>query len=233
MSQSKTLYRLQQLDLDLDTRRSRIREITAVLEQDTELRQAQQAVDAIQKKLRPAETHAADLNLELQTVSTQSTQLSTRLYGGTVSNPKELEDIQDKIAERKRRHAHLENELLETMITIEELQESLVKAQKRLHIVEAERATEHKSLTTETKRLKQEIKALKADRQAAADQVSAENMDLYDTLRARKQRIAVAALDGDMCSVCRVGQTSNIVQQVRQDQNLIMCSSCGRILVAY
>lgn len=233
MSQSKTLLRLQQLDLELDTRRSRIREITAALEQDVELRRAQQTVDAIQGKLRPAETRAADLNLELQTVSTQSTELSKRLYGGTVSNPKELEDIQDKIAERKRRHAHLENELLETMITIEELQESQAKAYDRLHTVEAKRATEHESLTHEMKRLKQEIKVLKTDRQAAADQVTAENMELYDTLRARKQRIAVAALDGDMCSVCRVGQTSNIVQQVRQDQNLIMCSSCGRILVAY
>ncbi len=233
MSQSKTLYRLQQLDLELDACRSRIREITAVLEQDNELRKAQQAVNAIQDKLRPAEIHTTDLNLELQTVSTQSADLSKRLYSGKVSNPKELEDIQSKIAERKRRHAHLENELLETMITVEELQESLAKAQEQLSQVETERAALHKTLTGEMRQLKQKLKPLKAERQTTAGQITPENMELYETLRAKKQRIAVAALNGDMCSVCRVGQTSNIVQQVRQDQSLITCTSCGRILVTY
>ncbi|HVO68524.1 MAG TPA: hypothetical protein VMT24_00680, partial [Aggregatilineaceae bacterium] len=120
MSQSRTLHRLQKLDLDIDGGVRRVRDLTAALEQDRALRQVQGEVAALQETLRPQQTRAADLNLELQAVADQTTQLSSRLYGGQVSNPKELEDIQNKIAERKRRHASVEDELLETMISIEE-----------------------------------------------------------------------------------------------------------------
>ncbi|MBN1565462.1 MAG: hypothetical protein JXA10_16570 [Anaerolineae bacterium] len=233
MSQTKALYRLQKLDLDIDAHRKRIRDIAAQLEQDTTLRQAQAAVQTLQDELRPNETRVKDLNLEIQTVSTQAKQFSDRLYGGSVSNPKELEDLQHKIDERKRRRATLEDNLLETMITVEELQAALSQANDHLTAVEATWNTEYAALSDESKRLKHELKVLKTEREAAEPEVNAANLELYQTLRAQKRGQAVAVLQGEACSVCRVGQTSNIVQQVRQSKDdIIYCSSCGRILVA-
>jgi predicted nucleic acid-binding Zn-ribbon protein len=231
MSQTRALYRLQKLDLEIDMRRGRMREINAALEQDQAVRQTQAQVAELENVLRHQETRASDLNLEIQTVTGQTTQLTTRLYGGEVGNPKELEDIQKKIAERKRRRAHLEDELLETMIQVEESQESLAQAQQDLHEVETTWAAEQKKLTGELQRLKQELKTLKADRQAVVEHVTTENLELYKTLRARKNGHAVAVLENSSCSICRVGQTANIVQQVRQNEQLVMCTSCGRILV--
>lgn len=232
MSQSTELYRLQKLDLEIDTRRSRVRDITAALEDDNVLRQVQADVTALQEKLRPNETHIIDLNLELQTVATQTTQLTDRLYGGTVSNPKELEDIQGKIAERKRRRGVLEDDLLETMITVEDLQKSLAETTQLLDDVETRWTTEQRALNDEMKRLKQELKALKADREVAVEAVEKKTLELYQTLRVRKQGHAVAALDGLACSVCRVDQTTTLAQRVRQGNELITCPNCGRILVA-
>lgn len=232
MSQSKALYRLQKLDLDLDAKRSRAREIETLLAQDSALRDAQAAVNTLQENLRPAEARLIDLNLELQSVAQQAAQLTDRLYGGQVTNPKELEDIQNKIAERKRCHAALENDLLETMIAVEELQTSLAAATNRLSEVQAAWTAEHEALAEEAQRLKHAIKTLKAERAVAAQQVSPGTLELYEGLRARKQGHAVALLQGESCSICGVGQTTTTVQQVRQDQELVMCASCGRILIA-
>jgi len=174
----------------------------------------------------------SDLNLEIKTVITQTEQLSTRLYSGSVKNPKEAEDIQKKIAERKRRRAVLEDNLLETMIAVEELQEKLAAARERLRQVETAWASHQQTLTGELKRLRREIKQLKAERETAIEQIDPAYQELYRTLRTRKRGHAVAVLDGESCSVCGVGQTTSIVQQVRQDMELITCSSCGRILVA-
>ena len=80
MSQYKALYRLQKLDLDIDTSLRRVREVTAALEHDSVLRQAEAEVTAFQEALRPKEARAADLNLELQTVADQAAQLTSRLY---------------------------------------------------------------------------------------------------------------------------------------------------------
>jgi predicted nucleic acid-binding Zn-ribbon protein len=231
MNQARALFQLQQIDLNLDKRRRRLREITAALEQDVVLRQARDAVTTVQETLRPQETRATDLNLEIQSVTSQSTQLTNRLYGGKVNNPKELQDIQDKIAELKRRRSSLEDSLLETMIKIEELQVSLATAQERLGQVENERSAELMALTDEQKRLKREIKTLKTERESAVQQVTADNLELYETLRGSKQGQAVSTLDGEMCSYCRVGQTTTLVQRVRQGNELVVCYSCGRILV--
>ncbi len=150
-----------------------------------------------------------------------------------MGNPKELEDIQNKIAERKRRHAHLEDDLLETMIQVEELQ---AVAQPRL---KDGCATSKPPGAHATKNAERRIAAVETRTQRPskpnvrqlADQVTAENLDVYETLRAQKRGQAVAVLEDDSCSVCRVGQTENIVKQVRQDQQLVKCTSCGRILV--
>jgi predicted nucleic acid-binding Zn-ribbon protein len=232
MSQTRALYRLQTLDSEIDLRRSRVRELNAALAQDEALRQAQAQTANLENRLHPQESRAADLNLEIQSIAEQTSQLNDRLYSGEGGSPKELEDIQHKIAERKRRRAHLEDDLLETMIQIEELQESLSQAQHDLRDVEAAWNAEQKTLADEMKRLKHELKTLKAERQEAAGQVTAETLDVYETLRVQKRGQAVAVLENGSCSVCRVGQTENIVKQVRQDQQLVKCTSCGRILVA-
>lgn len=232
MSQQKVLYRLQRIDLDLDKRRARLREITAALEQDSVLRQAQTDVDTFHAALAPQQARAKDLTLEIQSVVEQNRQLSDRLYGGTVHNPKELQDIQDKIAELKRRHASLENTLLETMISVEELEGSLAGAKARLDEVRATRGDELKALLDEQHRLKREIKSLKTDREAVVQEVSEDNLALYQELRTKRQGHAVALLQGETCSGCHVDQTTVLVQKVRQGQALIRCASCGRILVA-
>lgn len=232
MSQTRALYRLQTLDSEIDLRRSRVRELTAALAQDEVLRQAQTKTANLESMLRPQESRAADLTLEIQSIAEQTAQLNDRLYSGEGGSPKELEDIQQKIAERKRRRVHLEDDLLEIMIQIEELQESLSQAQHDLRDIEATRNAEHKTLNDEMKQLKHELRSLKAERQEAAGQVTAEYLDVYKTLRVQKRGQAVAVLENGSCSVCRVGQTENIVKQVRQDQQLVMCTSCGRILVA-
>ena len=232
MSIVRDLYRLQRIDLELDARRSRAREITALLEQDSVLREAEAQVASLQSALRPQEAHATDLNLEIQSVGEQSGELSSRLYSGKVSNPKELQDIQEKIAELKRRHTQLEDRLLETMINVEELQDALRAANTHLSQVQSERAGEQTALSEEQKQLRREIRALKQDRETVEQRISPDLQELYASLRAQKKGVAVAVLQGEMCSGCRVDQTTMLVQRVRRGQEIVRCASCGRILVA-
>ncbi len=232
MNQSAALYRLQKVDHELDTRRARVQAITEQLGQNDAVRQAEAAVASAEHSLRPLQTRLNDLNLELKSVATQTAQLTERLYGGTVSNPKELEDIQEKIAERKRRHAELENRLLDTMIEVEDVQAALADATLHLQALRTTRRSETAALEEELARLKTEIKHYKAEREAALAPVLPESLTLYKQLRAAKGGTAVALLNGVSCTVCRVEQTMNVVQQVKHD-DLVRCANCGRILVAW
>lgn len=232
MSQTQLLYQLQQIDLELETRRSRVREIKTALEPHETLEQARTQLTNLQNELSPQEKRAKDLTLEIQSVTTQSNQFSDRLYSGSGGNPKELQDLQDKIAELKRRRAVLEDRLLETMIAVETLQGDLLTTTQQVTTLESEWAIEQKALKEEGRQLTQEIKTLKTDREAVAERLSASNRELYDTLRAAKQGVAVVTLHGDTCTGCFVSQTTTLVQRVRQEQELVFCASCGRILIA-
>ncbi len=232
MSQIRALYRLQKIDLEIDQRRRRIQEISALLEQDEALRAAQAQVTALQETLRPKETRTADLNLELQTVTTQIKQLSERLYSGKVHNPRELEDLGHKLEERQRRREHLEDALLELMLETDELQGELAQANAHLEAVRTSRAEEHQALAEELKQLRAELARLKEERSEAIRAISAENLVLYKSLRARRHGRALAPLNGESCSACGVRQTTQIVQRVRQGQEIVTCASCGRILIA-
>ena len=233
MSQAQALYRLQKIDQAMDARRTRVREITAQLEEDSVLQAAQAQVEQLQMTLRPAETRVADLNLEIKTVSNQSAGLSDRLYSGKVSNPKELEDIQGKIAELKRRREKLENTLLETMITVDDLQVALETARAHLSDVEAARADGHQALKVERRRLKREFQDLKADREKMLPTLDEDVLELYQELRSKKRGYAVSVLEGEICSACGVGVITTVVERVRRGNEIILCPNCRRILIAF
>ncbi len=91
---------------------------------------------------------------------------------------------------------------------------------------------QQQTLNDELHRLKHELKTLKAERQPLAESMTAAHLELYESLRAQKRGQAVAVLEDDSCSVCRVGQTDNVIILVRRGEQLVKCTSCGRILVA-
>lgn len=231
MSHIQQLHRLQQIDSKLDAHRERYREVNAALKDDRTLRDARETSQSLQDRLRPQKAHSNDLSLKIKATVTQSEQLSQRLYSGKVQNPKELTDIQDKIAALKRQRSKLEDELLESMITVEELQAAFDTAQERLAVVEQSWEQEQSALADERQQIKQEARQLRADREASVAALPADTLALYEELRQAKGGQAVARLEGESCAACAVAQTSNIIQKVRQRQEITFCVSCGRILV--
>lgn len=231
MNPSQTLYRIQRVDLKLAAQRKRAREIDAELASDEAVQRAEQAQREIEQALRPQETRATSLNLELQSNAAQRSQFSAQLYSGAVSNPKELQDIEHKIEALTRRHSELETALLETMIVVEDLQARLKEASTHLTGVQETRALANTALVEERQQIRTEIRQLKAQREKLAAEVDAEALALYEDLWPRKQGHAVAVMDGDRCERCGVSQTEVMAQRVRRGKDIVFCSNCGRILI--
>lgn len=231
MNPSHTLYRIQRVDLKLHAHRKRAKAIDAELASDEAIQHAQQAKQAVEKQLRPAEARATDLNLELQSIATQRTQFSAQLYGGAISNPKELQDIQQKIDELARRQGELETELLETMMTVDNFKAQVDAAAAHLAEVEAARASELGTLLEERQQIRTEIRQLKAQREKLVAETDAEALVLYDEMWRVKQGRPVAVMEGDRCKHCGVSQTEVTAQRVRRGQEIVFCTNCGRILI--
>ena len=71
---------------------------------------------------------------------------------------------------------------------------------------------------------------LQADHAKLAAGVPEETLDLYRRLFAKKGDAAVVPLESEICQGCHMKVPTQIVFQVRGDQDLTQCPQCGRIL---
>jgi predicted nucleic acid-binding Zn-ribbon protein len=152
------------------------------------------------------------------------------LYSGQVHSSKELSDRQADVEQHRRQCAQAEEELLAALIAVEAAQAAAAQAQATLDQMTAEREQITARLLREQARLKQALPALQARQSAARRAAPAELLPLYDSLRARRGGRAVAELDGDTCSVCKVAASPSKVEAARYGDEPVHCENCGRLL---
>lgn len=230
MNQPQALFQLQTIDHDIQQCKSRLTVLEQSLGENTRVRNAEQAVASAEDALTPLKTQVKDLELETKSLNTKAAAVEQRLYSGQVSNPKELQDMQEELASLKRRRTSLEDEMLETMITLESTQATLQDAQESLRTAIAEWEADQGDLVGEQTRLTASLDELRAKRATALKEVSPENFSIYKKHYRIKQGQVVSPLVETHCRVCGVSQSSSIIQQVRQGHELVFCSNCGRIL---
>lgn len=232
MNRAHNLFRLQQIDLEIDKNEARLAEITKILGDDSELNRA---VDAREK----AETKLADTRASLQSaeglVSTQRFKIEQNektLYSGTVQNPRELQDLQMEFESLNRYLATLEDRLLDAMVAHEDAESQFNSALSQLELIQIRREHEHEDLHKEQSQTMNDQLRLGNDREAALTTIPADDLALYDRLRKKQSGLAIALLEGSNCSLCGLATGSSIQQTIRGATDLVQCKQCNRILYA-
>ena len=108
MSAALGLYRLQQIDSQMDQTRTRLETIRQTLENDAELSTANGRASSAEAELtRKRNARNVRPKLEVQSQRIKIEQAESSLYGGSVRNPKELQDLQHGcgLAEKTSCHA--------------------------------------------------------------------------------------------------------------------------------
>lgn len=230
MSQPFKLFRLQQLDSQLDRARARLAEIEITLSQDEQLRQAQAEADQAsadlaqaRKALRQAEDNVVQQRIKIE-------QAEAALYGGKVRNPKELQDLQNDTAALKRYRSVLEDRQLEAMMAEEDYLANSSAAIARLERVKSDTAERNALLYSEKSRLLQEISHIDEERQAASASIEASDLVLYEKLRTQRRGIAVSKITNKACSACGSTINAALLDAARSPNQISRCDVCGRIL---
>lgn len=230
MKQTAALYQLQTLDSQLDAARKRLDEIDRLLGEDQAVRRARARLQRAAAHLRTWRTRLTDLELERQRLREEADSVEQRLYSGNVHNPRELTDMQSKTAELRRRHAEMEEPIIEAMLEIEAGEADVEQAEARQEAALAAQAESAGSLTEERGKLTAQVEELEAQIEPARAAVEPGHLATYDRLRQRPGGLAVAVLTANAeCSACGMQVTSSMKQQVQHGQ-VLTCSTCSRIL---
>ncbi len=230
MSRSQMLYDLQQTDLELESIAQRLEQIATRLSEDSHLKQAQQRAAEAEAKLHGCHVQTKDLDLEIRSLTQRIEADEQKLYGGRVTNPKELSSLQNDIAALKRWREKKEESLLEAMEAEETAQAQLAEARTALaHIMEEWQSTQA-SLLAERERLEERRRELEEYRNFLLSSLAQADIETYDRLRARKGGRAVAGVKGGICQGCHVAPPLHQIQQASVGVELVFCNNCGRIL---
>jgi len=224
------LWHLQTIDSELDDKTTRARQVDDALANDPNLVAARSAHDAAQKRLATLRAQWHDRELEAKTLDAKIKGLEERLYSGRVTNPKELDGMGKDLEMHKRLRSALDDKLLELMEAIEQAQHHATEQARALAQTEAARARTVEDLTREREAVTARIAELNAAREAARATLDPAALKVYDHLRQTKAGHAVVLVKRDACSACGVTVPTGWIQRVREGNEMVLCSGCGRIL---
>jgi predicted nucleic acid-binding Zn-ribbon protein len=230
MSQPFKLYRLQQIDSQIDQKRIKLHETETALNDMREVQQAEAASVEMEHTLQKARKSVRVIEEEVKSVQIKMEQTESTLYGGKVRNPKELQDLQKENAALKRQISSMEDHQLDEMLAAEEAEKNYQKSAGFLEEIRKKDALQKAGLTEiKTNQLK-ELERLESERQATASTISPEDLQVYDQIRKQKRGVAVSKVSDNACSSCGSTLTPSQVQAASSPNQLSRCSFCGRIL---
>jgi predicted nucleic acid-binding Zn-ribbon protein len=232
MSAALGLYRLQQVDSQIDQIRARLKAIQQTLENDVELRTANEHLAVADSKYKDAERalKLSEAEVEKQRIKIQQTEAS--LYGGKVHNPKELQDLQRDVVSLKRHLETLEERELEAMLVAEDSEKDLQTSRIALDHVQSNLKEQNRDLTKQSETLHKDLERLNSERQAVVTDIAGQALSVYDQLRKQKRGIAITTIADNSCEACGTTLTPSQQQTARSTSQLFHCPTCGRILYA-
>jgi len=230
MSEPFKLYRLQQIDSQIDQINNRLRAIEVALKADKTVRLAQKRKEQSQEVVKTDQKKLRDAEHDVQAQRVKIEQSESTLYGGKVRNPKELQDLQNEVASLKRYLSVLEDRLLEAMISVEAAEENLQADSKLFEKAMSATATQHKDLSREKESLLIDLDRLEGQRSAATISIPDEDIQIYDQLRRSRSGVAVARIVDKCCSACGTTLNSALLHAARSPNQMSRCDGCNRIL---
>lgn len=230
MSQSEILYQLQQYDSELDNSSSRIKEIDTLLNDREELNRAISIKDDISVSLTEKQRLLKQAENDVDDQAFKVDQNQKKLYSGVVTNPKELEDLQQESEALHKFLSVLEERQLEAMFAADQVQKEYDQAVSQVEKITENLKLRDDDLLAEKSKLEKILKITGEARQKFIESSDIPEMSSYQALRNSLNGIAVALMVANNCSSCGSSIPSAIAQEVRSPGKTVNCPTCKRIL---
>lgn len=169
---------------------------------------------------------------EISTLTDKAAQHDKALYSGSVTNPRELQAMQEEIAALKRRISQLEDQELELMEQIEPLDADLVRLADEQGAGDEMAVSLRASIAEAEVSIDRELVQFRAERVELAGGVDPGLIAEYETLRTQGGGIGIARLAGRSCGGCHLGLSAVELDRLKKlaDDEAAHCEECGRLL---
>lgn len=227
----QALYALQQIDTQI----ARARRTQAQLDNGAAATQAAQAAQshaaAQVSALHKAQADMKDSELKLAALETKRKAAHQRMYQGSITNAKELANIEREIESLGRQQSDMDTRILELMEQVETMQTAAAGAQAAAHEADLKRADTLAKFQSRHEALG--LEATEATRRRPNAVAGVEDQALlkrYEEIRAKHAGIGIAKIEDGDCGGCHMKLPSADIKIVREGMKPQTCENCGRLL---
>jgi predicted nucleic acid-binding Zn-ribbon protein len=228
MAVTRQLYQLQDLDTRIELEEQSLALKNSQVGKREALDDAQNRRSAAQQNLKELSHQRREAEGELDDVLSKIADAEKQLYGGRITNPKELTSLQHEVNTLKKHSDQLETKALEIIDQVEKAEKNVATLNRDYQKLEEEWRHQQKQLAEEIEKLKASLADLNEKRRQLTGQIDASAINLYEKIRQQKKQ-AVAKVEQGICRACRISLSASVLQKARSGQP-VQCGTCGRIL---
>lgn len=230
------LLDVQAIDTHLDQvayRRANLPEAAKVSELARELDRARDAVVRAEMVAHDLQREQTRADNDVAVVRERSAKDQALMDGGTIRDPKQLENLRHEVESLARRQADLEEIELEVMERVEAAERDV----RTLTATRDELQAQYDAMVVTRDELlaviADEGNSLEVERESARAAMPADLLKLYDKLRSDNGGIGAARLYRGACEGCRMTLTPSDVARIKAADvdEVVRCEECSRILV--
>jgi predicted nucleic acid-binding Zn-ribbon protein len=228
MNLARQLYELQELDLEIESDEQTLKQVIGQIGESKAVVRAKAQLESEQERLEGLKHQQHSAEWEIDDITNKIAAAEESLFSGRIKNPKELASLQQEVEMFKARRGRLEEKALGVIDRVEQAEADVARINSEMGTLTADWQRQQKQLAEEKTRLQAALADLKQKWQQLSEQIEPETVEFYQELRKGKGT-AVARVEQGICRGCRISLPTTDLQRVRGN-NLVQCSSCGRIL---
>ena len=225
----KQLIRLQTVDLAIQELRTRIDKFPGISKALTEkLRSATVGLETAREKLKNNQTIRKKLESEIGVTEAKISKYREQMLA--VKTNDEYRALQHEIEHTQNAIRKVEDEILNLMVEGETQQIEIKSAEVRLKEDQLLVDQERKQLEEENRRDLSGLESYLKERKEIQTSMSSDLVPRYERIRKARGGIAVAPARDYLCQICQVRIRPQILQEIRKNDQIIVCEACQRIL---
>jgi predicted nucleic acid-binding Zn-ribbon protein len=228
MSLAGQLYKLQQLDLELQKKQQELSEAENQLSDNKALVAAESRLASQKEQLEDARKKHKSSEWELEDLQEKIRQIDSKLYGGKTKDPKELVNLEKEVKGLKSQTTTREDTLLGLMSLVEEVEARVETTTGELDRLKKEWEQRQETLRPRISEIEIALADLKGERNRLAEQIDSEAYNIYERIRLARGQ-AVVKVERGRCLGCHITVPTSQWQKAKAG-DLIQCNNCSRIL---
>ena len=230
MTTVRQMFALQELDIILDRVQNQQSKVESELDNGDISKNLESELERDAELLQEAELEQKATRLEADSQKERSETLNSQLYGGEVTNPRDLESLEREASNVLQLVEQQESALAQITEKMEEAQSKKSELESKIGEAKAAWEIRRSELRASLKELNAEKSGFEGQRSKLTEGLDASSLQKYEALRKSKGGLAVARVERGLCQGCRMSLPTHQQQRVRSGSQEVLCSSCGRLL---